>query len=259
MRACVCVCVSLTQSTKHARAACVSARTCLWTGQMGKREEESQIKKDDSREKRGRRGEMGREDTWSGNASVPLRPATSYHGASTDRWMQESPIIEMLENKHPNEGERLLRTSWCVRMAGGDQDVARGPPSPRQLPISGNWCKYTVSDPSQRLRQLFFLLSQSILQYCYHGNIVPWALAYYPRWLILPIYSTFLYCASALFLNVSLMQLPGVKNKVSLRWDLMWEQLTRPQKVFERRPWPYCDYYYDTINRTISFMRWYND
>lgn len=104
---------------------CVSARTCLWKGQMGKREEQSQIKTDDSTEKRKRRrGEMGIEGTWSGNASVPLRPATLYHGASTDRWMQESLIIEMLRNKCPDEREELLHVSRCVRMARGRQGSA---------------------------------------------------------------------------------------------------------------------------------------
>lgn len=46
-------------------------------------ERRTEPKKDDR--KRGRRGETGREGTWSGNGSVPLRPATSYHGASADR------------------------------------------------------------------------------------------------------------------------------------------------------------------------------
>lgn len=126
MQECLCVCKQACVCVQDSMCVCMQ-----WKGQMGKREEQSQIKKDDSREKR--RGEMGREGTWSGNASVPLRPATSYHGASTDRWMQESPIIEMLGYKRPDEGEELLHASWCVRMSG----VARGQLSKLQLPISG--------------------------------------------------------------------------------------------------------------------------
>lgn len=51
---------------------------------MGKRDEQSP-KKRMIAEKKKRGGKIGREGTWSGNASVPLWPATSYHGASTDR------------------------------------------------------------------------------------------------------------------------------------------------------------------------------
>lgn len=74
----------VTQTTINVCIVCVSACICLWTGQMGKRDEQSP-KKRMIAEKKKRGGKIGREGTWSGNASVPLWPATSYHGASTDR------------------------------------------------------------------------------------------------------------------------------------------------------------------------------
>lgn len=46
----------VTQTTINVCIVCVSACICLWTGQMGKSEEQSQMKKkDDSREKEKRR------------------------------------------------------------------------------------------------------------------------------------------------------------------------------------------------------------
>lgn len=51
---------------------------------------------------------MEREGTWSRNASLPLRPATSYHAASADRRRQEGPIIELL-------GPKQAWTKWEER------------------------------------------------------------------------------------------------------------------------------------------------
>lgn len=53
---------------------------------MGKKDKQSQIKKDDSKEmNKGGGGVLARQGTWSGNVSLPLQPATSYHRASTDK------------------------------------------------------------------------------------------------------------------------------------------------------------------------------
>lgn len=68
-------------------------------------------------ETRRKKEELRREGTWSRNVSVPLQPATSYHRASTDKWMQEDPIIEMFRNKCLDKGEGFHPANWCVRMA----------------------------------------------------------------------------------------------------------------------------------------------
>ncbi len=112
---------------------------------------------------------MGREGTWSGNASLPLQPATSYHGASSDRWMQESPIIEMLGHKRPDEGEELPHASWCVRMSGGSQGSA-------VLTTATHLrdCRKNTEHQGKNLYEVWFIsvrLVNFVLQYCYHGNL----------------------------------------------------------------------------------------
>lgn len=109
---------------------------------------------DDSGEKR-RRGETGREGSRSGDASVPLRPATSYHGASADRWMQESPIIEILEHKRPDEGEGLplWADAWGSR---GEPEVSRRDDS------------YPSHSAAGSLLQVWFIFQQDWETFCFH-------------------------------------------------------------------------------------------
>lgn len=175
---------------------------------------------------------MGREGTWSGNASVPLRPATSYHGASADRWMQESPIIEMLGHKRPDEGEELLRASWCVRMARGSQGSAVSATATHHT----GWCEQVKtcvrSDLSQRDWFTFWFrrarFSTVTMETCTLSLDLLFKMANFT------LLACFCCCACDLFLNV--LQLPRVINKVFLRnGDLMWEQLTSPryQNVFD--------------------------
>ncbi len=135
---------------------------------------------------------MGREGTWSRNASVPLQPATSYHRASTDRWMQESPIIEMLRHKRSNEREEFLHARRCVRMVRGSQGSAASATATHLR----HWRKHEA--PTKDLREAWFisarlvdfLVTQSQLQYGYHGNLYLESRLIFqdPRRLILPIY-----------------------------------------------------------------------
>lgn len=68
-------------------------------------------------------GEGGREGTLSRNAPVLVQPATSYHETSTDRWIHESPIIEILMHKQLKWRGWEWAGGCCFMSADADNHV----------------------------------------------------------------------------------------------------------------------------------------
>lgn len=209
MQECVCmwnyVCVYDREHKGCVYSTCPHALVC-WKGQMDKREEHIRKKKKKKRmiAEEKRRGNGEREGTWSRNASVALQPATSHHGASADRWMQESPIIEkMLGHKHPDEREELLHVRQCVRTAAaaavvmaaaaaGSQGSAASTTTTHHEDLTQTQSAELKKKPAWGL--IYLSKTGWLFGFTKHASIllpwklVPWVWPYYPRWLILPIH-----------------------------------------------------------------------